>query len=59
MIPFVEIVGPDGSKRLINLNSIDVIEDRSITVNGRKIPCIETYEELQRKLLDLDRRLLS
>ena len=56
---FLEIIGLDGNKRLININQIDIIEDKSVTVNGKKVPCVETYQELWNKLKSLDRKLLS
>ena len=56
---FIEIIGIDGNKRLINVNQIEIIEDKSITVNGKKIPCVETYQELCNKMKSIDRRVFS
>lgn len=56
---FIEIVGLDGNKRMINVNQIDIIEDKSVTVNGKKIPCIETYQELCNLIKKLDRLKFS
>lgn len=52
---FIEIVGIDGNKRAINVNKIEIIEDKSVTVNGKKIPCVETYQELCNLIKKLDR----
>ena len=58
-IAFIEIIGLDGNKRAINVNQIDIIEDKSVTVNGKKVPCIETYQELVNLIKKLDRLKLS
>lgn len=55
---FIEVTCVDGNKKLINISSIDYIEDKGIIVNGKRVSVIESYEEIKNKLNEQERKRL-